>query len=56
MKKQTGVIREGLRLSHGVTTRLPRVAPMESLRYKNWVIPPGVCYTSIAPFTAKGFA
>ncbi|GAD93895.1 benzoate 4-monooxygenase cytochrome P450, putative [Paecilomyces variotii No. 5] len=35
------VINEGLRLSYGVTTRLPRVAPTEALRYKDWVIPPG---------------
>lgn len=39
---QTAVINEGLRLSYGVTTRLPRVAPTEALVYKDWVIPPGV--------------
>ncbi len=37
----SAVISEGLRTSYGVTTRLPRVAPSEALRYKNWVIPPG---------------
>ena len=26
----------------GVTTRLPRVALTETLKYKDWVIPPGV--------------
>ena len=39
---QTAVINEGLRLMYGVTTRLPRVAPTEALKYKDWVIPPGV--------------
>ena len=39
---QTAVINEGIRLMYGVTTRLPRVAPTEALRYKDWVIPPGV--------------
>lgn len=39
---QTAVINEGIRLMFGVTTRLPRVSPTEALRYKDWVIPPGV--------------
>ncbi len=43
---QSAVIREGLRLSYGVTTRLPRIAH-EDIRYKNYVIPAGV---SIASF------
>ncbi|KAJ5926353.1 hypothetical protein N7516_008126 [Penicillium verrucosum] len=34
-----GVINEGLRLS-GVITRLPRRAPDEALKYKQWTIPP----------------
>ncbi|OKL59413.1 hypothetical protein UA08_05083 [Talaromyces atroroseus] len=33
------VINEGLRLMHGVTTRLPRVA-REVIEYKGWAIPP----------------
>ncbi|KAJ9268666.1 hypothetical protein DTO212C5_5273 [Paecilomyces variotii] len=33
------VISEGLRLMHGVTTRLPRVAH-EVIKYKEWQIPP----------------
>ncbi|OKL60205.1 hypothetical protein UA08_04932 [Talaromyces atroroseus] len=37
----TAVIKEGLRLSYGVTTRLPRVSPTEALQYKDWIIPPG---------------
>ncbi|KAJ5345239.1 hypothetical protein N7452_003243 [Penicillium brevicompactum] len=35
-----GVINEGLRLS-GIIARLPRIAPQETLMYKNWTIPPG---------------
>lgn len=38
----TGVVKEGLRLSYGITTRLPRV-PHESLQYREWLIPPRVC-------------
>jgi hypothetical protein len=37
----SAVISEGLRLSYGVTTRLPRVAPTETLHYKGYAIPPG---------------
>lgn len=39
---QSAVINEGIRLMYGVTTRLPRVAPNEALKYNDWVIPPGV--------------
>ncbi|KAE8403677.1 cytochrome P450 [Aspergillus pseudonomiae] len=35
------VIKEGLQLSFGVLTRLPRVAPFEALNYKGHLIPPG---------------
>jgi hypothetical protein len=38
----TAVIREGIRLASVVTTRLPRSAPDEILRYKEWDIPAGV--------------
>jgi cytochrome P450 len=38
----TAVIQEGLRLSFGITTRLPRVARNEVLVYGNWKIPAGV--------------
>ena len=38
------MISEGLRVSIGVTTRLPRVAPDEVLRYKEWEIPIGVSH------------
>lgn len=40
---QTSVIREGLRLSYGVTTRLPRIAHHD-IQYGEHVIPAGVCY------------
>ena len=36
------VISEGLCISIGVTTRLPRGATDEVLKYKDWVIPFGV--------------
>jgi len=42
--QQTGVIQEGLRLSLGVVTRLPRIAPIETLHYPDpngYSIPPG---------------
>ncbi|KAE8353260.1 cytochrome P450 [Aspergillus coremiiformis] len=35
------VVHEGLRLSFGVLTRLPRVAPLDALNYKGHIIPPG---------------
>ena len=37
----TGVVYEGLRLAGGVTSRQPRIAPKETLQYKQWSIPPG---------------
>lgn len=37
----TGVIREGLRLSPGLATRLARVAPDRDLFYGQWRIPAG---------------
>jgi cytochrome P450 len=40
--KQSAVIAEALRLSLGVTTRLPRVTIKEILRYEDWEIPFGV--------------
>lgn len=36
----SAVIKEGLRMSYGVVSRMPRVSPDEVLRYKDWVIPP----------------
>lgn len=41
-----GVVHEALRLGDAATLRSPRVAPIESLQYKDLVIPPGVCYSS----------
>ncbi|KAK2036141.1 benzoate 4-monooxygenase cytochrome P450 [Colletotrichum somersetense] len=32
---------EGLRLSHGASSRMPRIATEEKLIYREWVIPPG---------------
>ncbi|KAK2879935.1 hypothetical protein FQN49_000747 [Arthroderma sp. PD_2] len=37
----TAVIKEGLRISALVTSRLPRIAPDEVLEYNGWKIPPG---------------
>ncbi|KAJ5697372.1 hypothetical protein N7488_011056 [Penicillium malachiteum] len=37
----TGVVNEGLRLSHGMTARLSRISPVENMLYKDWVIPAG---------------
>lgn len=46
---QTAVINEGVRLMHGVTTRLPRVSPTEPLAYKDWIIPAGVSNAPLTP-------
>ncbi|KAL5356850.1 cytochrome P450 [Aspergillus floccosus] len=35
------VLKEGLRISSIVTTRLPRIAPYETLQPRGWHIPPG---------------
>ncbi|KAJ5342350.1 hypothetical protein N7541_011474 [Penicillium brevicompactum] len=37
----TGVVNEGLRLSHGMTLRLARISPNEPMFYKDWTIPMG---------------
>ncbi|KAI9718808.1 MAG: hypothetical protein M1828_006570 [Chrysothrix sp. TS-e1954] len=37
----TAVIQEGLRLSYGVASRMPRIAPDRILKYEDWNIPPG---------------
>ncbi|APA15993.1 hypothetical protein sscle_16g107630 [Sclerotinia sclerotiorum 1980 UF-70] len=43
------VVNEGLRLSYGVSTRLPRISPYEVMMYKDWEIPAGtpVSMTSV---------
>lgn len=33
--------KEGVRLSTGVSVRLPRVSPSKPIKYRDWVIPPG---------------
>jgi cytochrome P450 len=35
------VINEGLRVAHGVSNRMPRIATEEDLQYKQWTIPRG---------------
>ncbi len=35
------VMKEGYRLSYGLTHRLPRISPREPIYYKGWTIPPG---------------
>ncbi|OGM49318.1 putative cytochrome P450 [Aspergillus bombycis] len=42
----TAVVKEGLRVSAVVTSRLPRIAPDEMLEFRDWKIPPGVWYLS----------
>ena len=39
---QTAVIKESLRISALVTSRLPLISPKEPLRYQEWEIPAGV--------------
>lgn len=36
----SAIIKEGLRMSYGVVSRMPRVSPSAPIRYKNWIIPP----------------
>lgn len=36
----SAVIKEGLRMSYGVVSRMPRVSPTAPLKYKDWIIPP----------------
>jgi cytochrome P450 len=36
-----GVVHEGLRLAYGVSTRLQRIDPDETMQYGKWTIPPG---------------
>lgn len=37
----TAIIEESLRLSYGVASRIPRIAPDRILTYGDWKIPPG---------------
>ncbi len=37
----TAVIKESLRLSYGVSLRLPRIDPEKALQFQDWSIPPG---------------
>lgn len=46
----SAVIMEGVRLSHGVLIRLPRVARLESLQYGDMSIPPGTPVSTISYF------
>lgn len=41
-KHQSAVIKETLRITAIVSSRLPLVSPKEDLRYGEWVIPAGV--------------
>lgn len=38
---QVAVVKEGLRVSHGISSRVPRIATHEVLEYKIWKIPAG---------------
>ncbi|KAL2802197.1 cytochrome P450 [Aspergillus granulosus] len=46
----TGVVNESLRLSFGLVARSPRVSPVESLVYGEYVIPPGTPVSQSAYF------
>ncbi|EIT77631.1 hypothetical protein AO1008_09570 [Aspergillus oryzae 100-8] len=46
----TGVVNESLRLSFGLVARSPRVSPIESLAYGEYVIPPGVSRRQLLTF------
>ena len=38
---QTAVVNEGLRCAHGVSSRQPRIATEETLKYREYTIPNG---------------
>lgn len=56
----SAVIQEGLRLSYGVCTRLPRIAPYNVLELrdgaKTWRIPANVSLTQYPPSTEHSFS
>jgi cytochrome P450 len=37
----TGCIQEAIRLSYGLSARQQRVSPNKSIKYRDWIIPPG---------------
>jgi len=45
----TAVIKEGLRLSYGNTSRIPRIALDQPIKYKDYVIPVGVPVSMSVP-------
>jgi Cytochrome P450 len=45
----TATIKEGLRVSHGVLGRLPRIAPVEGWTFQGTYVPPGTIISSSAP-------
>ncbi|RHZ67349.1 cytochrome P450 [Aspergillus thermomutatus] len=47
------VINESLRLSYGLVMRLPRIAPTETLKYKDYAIPPGTPVSMSAYFVHR---
>ncbi|KAJ5791538.1 uncharacterized protein N7518_008549 [Penicillium psychrosexuale] len=49
------MITEGVRLSHVVSSRIPRYAPEEELKYKDWTIPPGIDDPSLRANYFLGF-
>ena len=53
----TSVLLEGLRLSYGLASRLPRVAPDRIIRYRDFDIPAGVriCMSFVTPPNSSDF-
>lgn len=47
---QTGVVREGVRLSYGVIGRLPRVVPDPGAEFNGYFLPAGVGFTDSLVF------
>lgn len=54
--KQRAVIQEVHRIGAVITTRLIRIAPNESLRYKEWEIPAGVSLSARSSWIGKRFS
>jgi len=47
------VVKEGLRMHGGITARSSRVAPDETLQYKEWSIPPGTPISTSSIFVHR---
>jgi len=52
----TAVIKESLRLAHGTSLRFIRVAPLQTLQYKHYSLPPGTAVSMSAMLLCENVA